>query len=206
LSGLVEQYPLYSRADEALWMEADSYSRMGPRFRQKAGDALAKIVKDYPLSEYADDARKKLEALEFPVPEPDPAAAARMKYEAENRTRPGMMRRSAGFAMRGPDVSSAAKSGTPTMTNPNKSIPASVPTPGASAGFSGDVTVSPVTGSSALDTNPDARSNPPGSSASSTDANPQQQQDSQQQTDSKSKGKKKKSDKKDNRAAPAANQ
>ena len=33
LSGVVDQYPLYSRADEALWMEGDSYSRLGPRFR-----------------------------------------------------------------------------------------------------------------------------------------------------------------------------
>ncbi len=56
-NGLVDQYPLYSHADAALWLEADDYSRMGPRFRQKQGEALAKIVKDYPLSPYADQAR-----------------------------------------------------------------------------------------------------------------------------------------------------
>src|SRR5580658_938888 len=43
LGALVDQYPLFSQADLALWEEADSYSRMGPRFRQKNGDALAKI-------------------------------------------------------------------------------------------------------------------------------------------------------------------
>src|ERR1051326_7444084 len=31
LGGLVDQYPLYSRADEALWKQADAYGRMGPR-------------------------------------------------------------------------------------------------------------------------------------------------------------------------------
>ena len=41
---------LYSHADLALWEEADSYSHMGPRFRQKSGEALARIVRDYPLS------------------------------------------------------------------------------------------------------------------------------------------------------------
>jgi outer membrane protein assembly factor BamD len=184
---------------------------MGPRFRQKTGEALARIVKDYPLSEYADDAKKKLASLELPIPDPDPAAASRMKYEAENRTKPGLMRRSAGFMLRGPDTTPAAKSGTPTMTNPKASIPASVPTPGASAGFSGDVTVSPVTGASALDTNPDARSNPPGSSASSSDStsNGQQQVDIPQPADSKKNNKKQKKNSKDNsanKAVPAANQ
>src|SRR5271155_3042965 len=35
LGALVDQYPLYSHADQALWLEADSYGRMGPRFRSK---------------------------------------------------------------------------------------------------------------------------------------------------------------------------
>src|SRR5580700_312180 len=59
LGALVDQYPLYSRADEALWEEADSYGRMGPRFRQKTGEVLAKLVKEYPLSPYADQAKRK---------------------------------------------------------------------------------------------------------------------------------------------------
>lgn len=83
-TGLVGQYPLYSRADEALWLEADSFTHMGPRFRQRAGDAYTKIVRDYPLSEYAAMAKKKLVEMELPVPEADPQAIARMKYEAAN--------------------------------------------------------------------------------------------------------------------------
>src|SRR5579884_3542660 len=49
LNALVDQYPLYSGADEALWLEADSYSKMGTRFRAKAGEAYTRIVRDYPL-------------------------------------------------------------------------------------------------------------------------------------------------------------
>lgn len=157
LNGLVEQYPLYSKAAEALWEEGDSYTRMGPRFRTKAGDTYAKIVHDYPLSAYAELAKKKLQEMELPIPEADPAAVARMKYEAANHVQPGRIQRAMSLIKRGPDVSAAAKSGQPTMDPPKREVPANVPVPTETAGFTGDVTVAPVTGTSALDTKPDAR-------------------------------------------------
>jgi outer membrane protein assembly factor BamD len=206
-AGLVDQYPLYSHADEALWEEADSYSRMGPRFRQQQGDALAKLVREYPLSSLADAAKKKLETLEMPVPEADPAAVARMKYELENRTKPGMVSRGTGFLRRGPDVSRAAKSGQPTMTPPKQMIPASVPAPAAQGGFTGDVTVAPVTDPTALDTKPDARLNPPGAAtpaqpaASSQNSSSESQQTQDQKTDSKSGKKDKKKKKNDSKSS-----
>jgi hypothetical protein len=202
---------------------------MGPRFRQRDGDALTKLVKDYPLSPYAELAKKRLEAMEFPVPEADPAAVARMKYEAANRTKIGTIRRNMDNLRRTPEVAAAAKSGTPTMANPKASIPASVPAPPGSTGVN-EVTLQPVSGSSALDTNPDARSKTPesssaapaagatgpgtpaaASSASNAAAAPavapqsptaQKQADPQQVADSKSKKKKKKS-KSDQAAASA---
>ena len=82
LGALVDQYPLYSRADEALWEEADSYSHLGKPARRKGGPGLDEIVRDYPLSPYAEQAKKKLQEMEMEVPEADPAAVARMKYEA----------------------------------------------------------------------------------------------------------------------------
>ena len=166
LGGVVDEYPLYSHADDALWNEADSYLRMGPRFRSKAGDALAKIVRDYPLSPLADDARKKLKDMEMAVPEPDPQAVARMKFEAENRTKTGLFRRSTGFVRSSPDTNAAAKAGAPQMNAATPHIPANVPAPAeTAAGFAGDVTVSTVNGPSALDTNPDARTQPPSAAA-----------------------------------------
>lgn len=168
LGALVDQYPLYSRADEALWEEADSYGRMGPRFRQKTGEVLAKLVKEYPLSPYADQAKRKLTALELPIPEADPVAAERMRFEAENRTKPGVLHKATSFVRRGPEMAGAAKTGQPTMKNPVPTIPASVPVaaPEAAPGFKGEVTVAPVTDPTALDTKPDARPTPPGSAAS----------------------------------------
>src|SRR5262249_14349528 len=80
LQALTEAYPLFSAADEALWKLGDSYGKMGPRFADKSAAAYARIVKDYPLSSYADDARSRLEQMEKPIPEADPVAYARMKY------------------------------------------------------------------------------------------------------------------------------
>lgn len=162
LSGLVGQYPLYSRADEALWLSGDSYTRMGARFKPRAGDAYSKIVRDYPLSKYAEDAKKRLRDLELPIPDSDPAAEARMKFEAANSKEPGMIHKATSFLRRGPETTTAAKSGSPTMDPPKREIPATVPVTAEGAatgagGFSGDVTVAPVTGPSALDTKPDAR-------------------------------------------------
>jgi outer membrane protein assembly factor BamD len=162
LQNLTDHYPLYSSADEALWKLGDSYSRMGPRFRNKAGDAYARIVRDYPLSPLTEAAKKKLTSLELPIPEADPVALARMKYELENREKQGLMSHFWGIFRKSPNVSMAAQSGSPPMESLRPSIPATVPPPVApGAGVTADVTVSPISGPSALDTQPDARQNPP---------------------------------------------
>lgn len=165
LQNLVDTYPLYSRADEALWSLGDSYSKMGNRFRDKQGSAYSRIVKDYPLSPRVDDAKRMLKEMELPVPEADPVATARMKYELENRTKAGMMSPVLGVVRRGPDVRLAAKSGAPAMTSLRPSIPASVPTPAPAAGVT-DITIeqTPNTPGSALETQPDARQTQPTSS------------------------------------------
>ncbi|MCC6394243.1 MAG: outer membrane protein assembly factor BamD [Bryobacterales bacterium] len=160
LQALVDQYPLFSGSDEALWTLGDSYSKMGPRFRDKTGQAYTRIVKDYPLSPYADQAKQKLKEMEMEIPEPDPVALARMKYEEENRTTKSFTKKSLGLFSKSPDVTRAAKSGTPAMERTQPTIPASVPVPAAGAGVT-DVSVSTVNDSSTLDSKPDARANPP---------------------------------------------
>jgi outer membrane protein assembly factor BamD len=162
LQALVDQYPLFSGADSALWQLGESYSRMGDRFRDRQVAAYTRIVRDYPLSDWADEAKAKLQSLEAPVPEADPVAYARMKYELENREKPGMMSHFWGMFRKSPDVSAAAKSGSPSMGSYRPTVPASVPAPaGTTTGVTADVSVSTVTDSTALDTKPDARQNPP---------------------------------------------
>jgi outer membrane protein assembly factor BamD len=158
LQALTDHYPLFSKADEALWMLGDSYSRMGPRFRDKAGQAYARIVREYPLSDLAEAAKKKLTSMEMPIPEADPVALARMQYELENQTKVGIMSHVWGIFRKSPDTRMAAKSGSPATESLRPSIPVSVPPPAATgSGLGTDVTVAPITGPSALDTQPDAR-------------------------------------------------
>jgi outer membrane protein assembly factor BamD len=169
LEAATEHYPLYSHSDESLWELGESYLKMGARYREKAGAAFAKIVSQYPLSPLVANAKEKLRQMELPIPEADPVALARMKYEAENASEPGFMQKSTGFLKRGPDMSAAAKSGMPTMTPMKRTIPASVPAAAGAAGGAStgvtDVTISTVGANADLDTKPDASANPPASSA-----------------------------------------
>jgi outer membrane protein assembly factor BamD len=157
LGGVVDQYPLFSKADEALWYEGQSFQRLGGGFRAQEADALVRIVRDYPLSGWVDKAKARLQELEVRIPDADPLALARQQYDLDNRVRPGLMSRSFGFMRRGPDTWTAAKNGAPTMTAPKQNIPPLVPAAGGRGGFQGDVTVAPVTNPTALETNPDAR-------------------------------------------------
>ncbi len=162
LQTLVDHYPLYSKADTALWSLGDSYTQMGPRMRDKAGAAYARIVKDYPLSPLAEEAKKRLKSMELPIPEADSVSYARMKYELENREKAGMMSNFWGIFKKSPDVRTAAKSGQPATTALRPGIPVTVPTPAATgSGGTTDVTATTITDSTALDTKPDARQNPP---------------------------------------------
>jgi outer membrane protein assembly factor BamD len=171
MNHLVDQYPLYSKADLALWDMGQAYGRLGTRFRKQEGEAYAKIVRDYPLSPYADDATRKLKELEMPVPEPDKAAVAHMQYEKDHRVKPGMYERNTLWIRRNPDMSTAARSGDPAMTNMRPTVPPLVPQPaGAGGGGVTDVTAEPVGNNSALDTKPDARTNPPAAAASTPPA------------------------------------
>jgi outer membrane protein assembly factor BamD len=162
LQTLTDHYPLFSKADDSLWKLGDTYGRMGPRLRDRSAAAYAKIVRDYPLSPLVDSAKKRLQAMEQPIPESDPVAVARMKYELENLDTPGMMSHFWGIFRKSPDVTFAAKSGTPSMETLRPSAPMSVPPPQPPPGLEGstaDVTATTVTGPSALDTKPDARQN-----------------------------------------------
>jgi DNA uptake protein ComE-like DNA-binding protein len=127
-------------------------------------------VKDYPLSAHVDEAKQRLESMKRPVPEADPVAYSRMKYEVENHSRPGVLSHTLGIFKQHPDTTMAAKSGTPQMTGLRPTIPATVPA--VAAGPAAGVTdVTAATGSAEqLDKNPDARMNPAANTAGATDA------------------------------------
>jgi outer membrane protein assembly factor BamD len=161
LQGVADQFPLYSGADEALWLAADSYQKMGDRFDDMKAAALARIVKDYPLSGHVDEAKDELKTMKRPVPEADPVAYARMKYELENRKKASVMSHVWGAFAKAPDTRLAAKSGSPQMETMHPTVPASVPVTAPAGGGFGEVGIDTVGSKSALDTLPDARANPP---------------------------------------------
>ncbi len=117
---LTNRYPLYSQADRANWMVAQIYEKA--EHNEIAAQYYTRIVKDYPLSSMAGDAKAKLTKFGMPVPQADPSAVARMQKEQEAaHDRPGMVRRSIIALKTGPDVSASAHTGAPTMTPASES-------------------------------------------------------------------------------------
>jgi len=154
-SNTVNQYPLFSQADEALYHTGEAYARLGNAFREQTADAFQRIVRDYPLSPLAADATERLEEMEAEIPEPDPVALARMEYEMENAEKLGIGGSFWGIFRSKPNFKSAAKSGTPASTSLRPTVPPLVPVPGQQS-----VTGTTASDSEALDTLPDARQNP----------------------------------------------
>jgi hypothetical protein len=163
---LTQQYPLYSASDDALWKQAEAFRKMGDRFENQEAEALTKIVRDYPASYHMNDAKARLTEMKRPIPESDPAAYARMKYNLEHRSEPGFLGRISNVITGRPDVGSAAKQGDPVMTALRPSNPLSIPpdvnnglAPGAPAAGSGvsDVGIGVASSSSVLDQRNDAR-------------------------------------------------
>ncbi len=135
LQSVVDDYPLYSGADEALYLLGGAYERqvdairaskfdevakgkMIKEFGDKAAAAYARIVTRYPATDRAGDARKRLEALHRPVPTPTPEAIAQNKREEESRRELGRLGKLKLNLHRGPDTSLAARVGEPTLVDP----------------------------------------------------------------------------------------
>jgi outer membrane protein assembly factor BamD len=116
---LTTRYPLYSQADDANWMLGQIYEKT--EHNDIAAKYYARIVKDYPLSSRVGDAKTKLTKFGVPVPQPDPAAVARMQKDQELANRPGMIKRSIAGLRSAPDISTASRAGAPTMTPASES-------------------------------------------------------------------------------------
>jgi outer membrane protein assembly factor BamD len=147
LQSLVEKYPLYSRADEALFLLGQDYEGQIARFRtaptcdvhgkppgcagevakaqvigkltRSASEAYDKILTRYPMMDRADDAKKRLQSLHQPVPRPTKAAVAQNKAEEASRRTSTAMQKAMGIIKKGPDVAAAARVGDPPLVDPN---------------------------------------------------------------------------------------
>jgi len=146
LRSLVEKYPLYSHADDALYLLGQDYEgqiaqvrarptcvKTAPRagcveettkanmietLTKYAAGAYSQIITRYPLMERGDDAKRRLAALHQPVPRPTRAAVAQNRAEEESRREASGMDRAMGLLKKGPDVAAAAHVGDPTLVDP----------------------------------------------------------------------------------------
>jgi outer membrane protein assembly factor BamD len=210
LNALADQFPLYSGTSDALYEAGDSYSKMGPRFRKQAGEMFSRVVSDYPLSARVKDASKRLEEMEMPIPAPNQAALERAKWEQENAKRVSMTRKAMGLVKGGPDLSHSARSGQPTMTDPKKTIPASIPVVAVNTTPEAAATGTPAptrTEVSAETTTGTALENKPADAAQQplpTNRDKELAQMRAKQKKLQDKASKKKKKKQDDQAAPAA--
>jgi outer membrane protein assembly factor BamD len=115
---LTNRYPLYSQADQANWMLGQIYEK--GEHNEIAAKYFSRIVKDYPLSSLVGESKNKLVKFGVPVPPSDPTAVARMQKE-QSADRPNRLKRTMTVLKSGPDVSTAARSGAPTMTPASES-------------------------------------------------------------------------------------
>jgi outer membrane protein assembly factor BamD len=146
LQSLVEKYPLYSRADEALYLLGQNYEGQIARIRsaptcdvhflprgctteakkasiteslaKNAAAEYSKILTRYPLMDRSDDARKRLAALHQPIPRPTKAQVAQNRKEMDSRSEATTVQKLMGIVKKGPDVASAAKVGDPPLADP----------------------------------------------------------------------------------------
>jgi outer membrane protein assembly factor BamD len=157
LKTLVDRYPLYSGADEALFLLGQSYEgemdivrkngrmnevgkgKMIEELTKEATEAYGRIIKRYPAMDRALDAKARLEGLHQPVPRPTRAALELNKKEVESRHETGMMSSMLGNFEKHPDVAKASRVGDPTLVDPAPTNPNEVVRRVANAaGLSGD--------------------------------------------------------------------
>jgi outer membrane protein assembly factor BamD len=110
---VIEKYPDFSRQDEALWVLGQALEKQ--KLVPQAGYFYGKIVSDHPLSPLVENARKKLEDLNLPIPEVNQQALARAQADQENVPSSSFMGRIMSKFSKKPNVSSARRSSRPSL-------------------------------------------------------------------------------------------
>jgi outer membrane protein assembly factor BamD len=119
---MVNRYPLYSKADQTLWMLGNIWN--STEKKEYASNYYARIVRDYPLSPLVPDAKSRLKGLGTPVPQADPKAVAWMTAEQNApRQRTSLVKKPMALLHNGPtqELQVASTQGRPTMTPESES-------------------------------------------------------------------------------------
>jgi len=122
LRSVVNRYPLYSKSDHALWMLGNIWA--STERKDLASSYYARIVRNYPLSPLAANAKNKLKAFGAPIPQPDPQAVAWMTAEQNApRQHEIFLKKPLALVHSGPkqELREAAMTGKPTMSPESES-------------------------------------------------------------------------------------
>jgi outer membrane protein assembly factor BamD len=177
---LTGRYPLYSQSDLALSMLGDIYMRAKQASKNEddknhwgdlAGQCYSRIVKDYPLSRLAPDAKEKLTSMGMAVPKADPDALARMQKQQlfEKEHRPNMVTSMPMNMIRSsPDVHLASHVGQPNLNPPDDTVSATEVLNQGAAGPSFGISASRVSGGGGNETAPSDTESVSSSDSSST--------------------------------------
>jgi len=87
-------------------------------YTKKATSEYDRIITRYPVMDRVDDAKRRLAALNQPIPRPTKADVARNKAEEDSRRDVGTYGRLSMVFMKHPDMSQAAKVGEPQLVDP----------------------------------------------------------------------------------------
>jgi outer membrane protein assembly factor BamD len=197
LKTLTDTYPLFSQADDALFMLGDAYERQAQRLRvakfpkdrqdamnkmirqysDAAAVAYTRIVTRYPVMPRASDAAKRLAAMGRPAVKPTPDAIELNRREQASRSELGHTGKVMLTMHKRPDFSPATKVGEPTLVDPQQANAAQimrqanemVQPPKAAKQGTGAVTVDTTAKGSAAENSPTPHSEPP-AKAQSPDA------------------------------------
>ncbi len=116
LIAITKRYPLYSKSDHALWMLGDIFEHS--EHKEIASLYYSQIIRNYPLSPFAPDAKAKLKAFKVPVPQADPKAKAWMVAEQNApRQRDSLIKKPLALVRPGPhaEIVAAARTGAPNL-------------------------------------------------------------------------------------------
>jgi outer membrane protein assembly factor BamD len=200
LKSVTDNYPLYSGADEALYLLGSSYEhlvdniRANPRlhetskgkliaeYNKRAAQAYARIVTRYPAMERNDDAKERLVAMKMPVPTPSAEALKQNQAEEASRSEQGKVDKVMGLLRHAPDTTRAAKVGEPQLEEPKEVSATELAR--ETKGILGETanTKLSVEGKSGTGKVPESEA-PPTSGTSDTNANPAEGSDQPQLND-----------------------
>jgi hypothetical protein len=194
---VAKRYPLYSKSDKTLWMLGSIFEKS--EHKDVASVYYGLIVRNYPLSGLAGNAKDKLKSFGVPVPQPDPKALAWQQAElSAPRPHTSLVKRPLALVQSGAgrEKTLAARNGQPNLqpeednssatdilsggnksriggggSGPGSTAVVETVTPGASGSITGSEPVASPDGSAAPAPSDASGTNPPAAPSATDDPN-----------------------------------